>query len=63
MTQDLYYSLFVFPFLHLALNWLRVFRRQKVLAAVIGATNRSTRERGGQKNAWHARTDVGRECA
>jgi transposase len=49
--------------LRLGVNWLRVFRRQKVLAAVIGATNRSTRERGGQKNAWHARTDVGRECA
>jgi hypothetical protein len=44
-------------------NWLRVFRSQKRLAAVMREANRGIRERGGQKNAWHSRTDVGQECA
>ena len=33
------------------LNWLQVFRRQKLLAAVIRETNRGIRAQGGQKNA------------
>ena len=40
-------------------NWLRVFRRQKLLAAVIRAANRGIRVQGSQKNAWHSQTDVG----
>jgi hypothetical protein len=44
-------------------NWLRVLRRQKLLAAVIRKANCGIRERGSQKNAWHSRTDVGRGCA
>jgi len=32
-------------------NWLQVFRRQKLLAAVIRETNRGIRAQGGQKNA------------
>jgi|SRR4029453_9846373 hypothetical protein len=42
-------------------NWWRVFRCQTLLAAVMREANRSLQERGGQKNAWHSRTDVGRE--
>jgi NAD(P)-dependent dehydrogenase (short-subunit alcohol dehydrogenase family) len=33
------------------LNWLQVFRRQKLLAAVIREANRGRRVQGGQKNA------------
>jgi len=44
-------------------NWLRVFRSQKLLAAVMRKANRGIRERGSQKNGWHSRTDVGWECA
>jgi hypothetical protein len=44
-------------------NWLRVFRSQKLLAAVIREANRDIREQGGQKNMWDSRTDVGREWA
>ena len=47
----------------LAFNWLRVFRHQKLLAAVIREANRGIRAQGGQKNVWHSRTDVERKWA
>ena len=47
----------------ISLNWLRVFRRQKLLAAVIREANRGIRVQGSQKNAWHSRTDVERKWA
>ena len=42
------------------LNWLRVFRRLQLFAALIREANRGIRVQGGQKNAWHSRTDVER---
>ena len=44
-------------------HWLRVFRRQQQLAAVIREANRGIRVQGGQNNAWHSRTDVERTWA
>src|SRR4029434_2449039 len=40
-------------------TWLRVFRRQKLLAAVIRAATRGLRVQRSQKNAWHSQTDIG----
>src|SRR5882672_4350134 len=45
----------------LANNWLQVFRRQKLLAAVIREAHRGIRVQGGQKNAGHSRTDAERK--
>jgi len=42
---------------------LQIFRRQKLLAAVIRKANYGIQAHGGQKNAEHSRPDVERKWA